>query len=271
MAKKRHIWLAGLLLAAIVGVIWLVTRAGDPVYEGRRLHVWLEQYGTNHWHPGGELEKQAQTALQHIGTNAIPIYLQFMTNRASRLKLKLLAAVPYDLRVRFKLTGPSGYEKQVNDHRLWGAYGIGALGPAAAPVVPALIGLLDYDDPEVRYAAVFALGSLGPVAREALPALIECLGDASERVRWNALASLGDIHEDPDRVVPILIRYLDSPDDAARLFALFSLGRYGAAAKPAVPRILSSMTNNANSGFRSLAARTLKEIDPEAADKAGVQ
>ena len=78
MRKRVYIALA-VLLVMLAGVIaWQVLRLREPVYQGKRLSVWLVQYGTNHWSAGrnGELDKQAEAAIRHIGTNAIPTLLE---------------------------------------------------------------------------------------------------------------------------------------------------------------------------------------------------
>ena len=172
MRNRGRIVLAS-VLAAVVGVIgWQVLREREPVYEGKRLSVWLDQYGTNHWTAGrgGELDRQAETVIRQIGTNAIPTYLKIITTRESRLKLKALALVPRRWLARFHV-------QSANDIRHLGAYGLIALGAEAKPAIPTLISLVNEKDPEVRYTAAFALRSLGPVARDALPALIACLQD----------------------------------------------------------------------------------------------
>jgi hypothetical protein len=85
-----------LLAAVVAGLAFLYSRrSGEPVYQGKPLMDWLEQFGTNHWSAGhgGDLDQQAEAALQHIGTHAAPIYLQMMTVRESPLKVKLLTLV----------------------------------------------------------------------------------------------------------------------------------------------------------------------------------
>jgi hypothetical protein len=149
---------------------------GEPVSQGKPLGVWLVQYGTNHWSAGrdGPLDKQAETAIRQIGAQAMPICLRRMRTKKSPLKLKLMALLPKPCLARF-------HWRDVYDYRIQGAYGLIALGEDAKPSVPHLIALLNDQDPDVRYPAVFALRSLGPVAGDAMLALIGCLKDPSSR------------------------------------------------------------------------------------------
>ena len=115
MGKRVQIALA-VLLVAIVGVIaWQVMRPHErePVYQGKRLSVWLLQYGTNHWSAGRNSGscKEAEAAIRQIGTNAIPIYLRIITTRESEspLRLKLMALVPSRWLVRLHVRSVFDY------------------------------------------------------------------------------------------------------------------------------------------------------------------
>ena len=158
MRKRVQIVLALLLVTIFVVLAWQIFRFREPVYQGKRLSVWLEQYGTNHWSAGrsGELDKQAEIAIRQIGTNAIPLYLTMMITREWPLKAKLMAHVPRQLLAGF-------HTRSVYEYRILRAYGLIVLGEEAKPAVPTLITLLNDRDPDLRYPAVFALRSLGPV------------------------------------------------------------------------------------------------------------
>ncbi len=262
---KRRLLFTLLSLAALAALVWLVLLPHEPVYQGKPLGFWLEQYGSNHWtHPNNDLDKQAQAAIRHIGTNAIPIYLQLMTGRESPFKLKLRAFLPKQWRTRLHMPDALASQNELYRRRVLGAFGIVALGPDAKPAVHALMRLLNEKDPNVRYNAVFALRSLGPVASEALPSLIKCLNDPDAAVRSDALLSMGEIHQDPERVIPVLIGCLEAKGQSGRYFALWSLRQFGAAAKPAVPAIVA-LLNDSDPSIRAEATKVLKAIDPDAA------
>jgi HEAT repeat protein len=267
----RTTWLGVLLLVVVGGLVWVVLRMREPVDQDKPLSVWLDQYGSNHWmHPGGDLDNQALAAIRRIGTNAIPIYLRFMTIRQSPIKMKMIALVPKQWQIRLHVPNALDYQNELHRYRVLGAFGIAALGPDAKPVVPILMGLLNAQDPDTRDNAVFALRSLGPVAVDALPGLIKCLKDPDSSIRWNAMLSLGEIHQEPERVIPILIENLGAPDQGLRRGALWSLRRFGGAAKSAVPNLLK-LFDDPDAGVRSEATNLVKAIDLEAAAKAGVK
>jgi hypothetical protein len=235
------------------------------------LNAWLEQFGTNHWmHPDNDLDKEAQAAIRHFGTNEIPTYLKQMTARESRFRLKLMAVVPTRWRARLHVPDALAYENELHHERTLGAYGIVALGQEAKPVVPFLMGLLKDYDRDVRCTSVFTLRSLKSVAHEALPLLINCLKDPDSSVRFNAILSLGEIHQEPERTIPILIEYLDVQDLGLRVGALWSLRQFRAEAKPAFTNVLK-LINDGDASIRNEATNVLIAIDPEAAAKAGVQ
>ena len=270
MRTRVQIWLAVLLVAVAGGIGWQTLREREPVYQGKRLSAWLAQYGTNHWSSGrdGELDKQAETAIRRIGTNAVPRYLRIITTRESPLKKRLKAVVP-------KRWQDLVHWRSTYDYRFLGAYGLIALGPDAKAAVPALIALLKDKDPEVRYTAVFTLRCLGPVASDALPSLIECLKDPEFTVQSDALLGLGTIHQQPERVIPVLMEYLDKPPNPQhaailRDDAISSLREFGAQAKPAIPTLLR-LLHDEQEGIRADATNALIIIDPEAAAKAGVK
>ena len=87
MRVKRSIMLAAFLILGALGLAWLLLQPGEPVYEGRPLGYWLEAY--NYVvvdRPGRE---QADEAVRHVGTNAIPTLLRLLRANDSDLKYKI--------------------------------------------------------------------------------------------------------------------------------------------------------------------------------------
>ena len=153
-----------------------------------------------------------------------------------------------------------------------GASGFMALGEIAKPVVPTLIALFEDKDTDIRYLSVFALRSLGPVAKDALPHLIRCLDDPEFIIRDDAVTAMGTIHEKPEQVIPILTNFLQKWHSRTILCvdATIALGKFEAQARTAVPTILELLNDN-EANIRVAATNALKQIDPDAAAKAGAK
>src|SRR5260221_3658362 len=94
MANKRRILLVTLLIAVVGFAAWLLlSQPGEPVYQGKPLSDWCYQYAANSFtfmNPNEELKKQAEIAIQTIGTNAIPTLLRMLNAKDSKFKLMLM-------------------------------------------------------------------------------------------------------------------------------------------------------------------------------------
>ncbi len=268
MRKSRSIPFIVLAALALTFLAWLVFRPREPVYEGKTLSAWLIEYHTNRW----PSDVEAKTAIRHFGTTAAPVLLKMMSTRESPVRLKLLALVPKQYQARFHLQTANDYTRRISNSRRVGASGFVALGENARPFVPQLIALLEDKNKDVRYLAVFTLRCLGPVAKDALPALTNCLADPDFAVRDDAVIALGTIHADPESLVPLIIEFLGKyrADEILCRDAINSLRQFKTDAKPAV-LILLSLLNDNNSNIRNTVTNALREIDAEAAAKAGVK
>jgi len=105
---------------------------------------------------------------------------------------------------------------------------LGAIGKAASPSVPALIGILTGDEnPAIRSFAASALGRIGPAAREAIPVLIRTLQDRSGEdgsktdrmfchgIRRQCAWALGCMGTHADAAAPALTRIVEDPSERA--------------------------------------------------------
>ena len=90
-------------------------------------------------------------------------------------------------------------------------YALAACGPRA---LPALLELLERDDPWMRINAAFALGEMGPGAREAVPALTGLLDDPRQQVVRQALDALGAIGRGIDAALPKIDGLLQTKNPA---------------------------------------------------------
>jgi HEAT repeat protein len=295
MGKKRGILLAVLVVALLGGLAWLVLRPHEPVYQGKSLSAWLEQYSERYveWPPGsGSLHAlsawqnqhrgsspalvpdpnsparlEAANAIRQIGTNGLPLLWRLISARDSPLTKQLLAhrTNPWLMRLLPHLRLAS------HDHQR-GLAGFFILGTMATPAVPALVALVNDPDPGVRATAVSVLVQFGPEAQAAVPALLKCLNDPRSWVRTEAMLCLGNIHAQPELVVPVMIDYLQGPAPATpiRYYSVVGIGNFGAQAKPAVPTLLR-LLDDEDARIRSLVTNSLLGIDPAAAARAGVK
>jgi hypothetical protein len=271
MAKNRKILLVALVIIGSVGLLWLVSRPREPIYQGRDLTFWLDQYGSNHW-SNTELDREAEFAIRHFGTNCIPAYLQMISTHPSSLTINFLARIPPRWSTRLHILSMSGYASKLQLLRRRGSCGLAALGADAKTAVPALITLLNDPHSDVRYVSVYTIRCLGPVARDALPSVIKCLNDPEFTVRDDAVAALGTLHEDPEKTVPLLIDFLDKNrnNQFLRQDALGALGQFGGQAASAVPAVRPFL-NHEDSYTRQIASNVLWKIDPQAAAKLEVK
>lgn len=172
---------------------------------------------------------------------------------------------------------------QSGDVRYVSAQTLGLMGPEAESAVPALIPLLNdsHFGPTVRASAFEALGMIGPKAKAAMPALRNLLTLTTNYSYWGEVTAVAmwRINGDVTNTLPVLIQGLSQPDPQERGEAIDVMAEMGPRAKAAVPILLNELSqpsslpaiiaNNADTGQKITNA--LKQIDPEAAAKAGVK
>jgi HEAT repeat protein len=117
-----------------------------------------------------------------------------------------------------------------------------------------------------RMTAAHELGVFGPPAKAAVPFLIQALNGPQTELHETAIRSLGAIHSNPDVVIPLLMPYLTNDDWSEE--ATVALGNYGSLATDAFPKIVP-LLHAGDLHVRMAARVALKQIDPDAAAKAG--
>ncbi len=244
MGKRVQIALAVLLFLGLFGfTAWQVVRPREPVYQGRRLSAWLERF-----RPDGDTP-DVDEAVRAVGTNAIPLLLQNLQAKDSRLRLML------------SVLGLEYTPAKI--HHMRAEKGFSALGADASNAVPNIIEVYEQNtSPSARQAAANALVEIGPAAKQAIPPLIKSAASTNSDVRAFALYTLGRMAFESESVDPVLIKALLDPDREVRYqaaFGLSSLAFMGGNAKPAVPALIEALQDS-YMGTRCGAAQALGHI-----------
>jgi HEAT repeat protein len=260
MGKKQRIVIAALLIVLLGGVAWWLLRPSEPSYQGKSLSAWLGDYLL----PNAGAS-DADDAVRHIGTNAIPTLLRMLRAKDSPLKTKSIKLLGRQNLLKIKIT-PANFKNF--EARL----AFRALGESASNAVPELLQIYaEKISLDSQCQTIGALGDIGPAAKSAIPTLLGALNATNEMfVRHYSVLALGKIHSEPELVVPELVKLLHGSDPVLRRYDAEALGEFGTNAKSAIPD-LTIMLNDGYSHARYMATNALKQIDPEAAAKAGVK
>jgi hypothetical protein len=221
---------AGLLTLLMAWVCFLLPQdSRRPVYHGKPLTLWLQTYtssgrGSPEW-------KEADEAVRHIGTNAIPVLLHLVYVKDSALKLRLVALAQRQRLIKVHFIPAAQRNIQASRAFI-------VLGDTAKAAVPALVKMFDENPSADSLSAIEdALAWIGPAANPAIRVLLHTATNSNSRVRASALWALGEIHAEPQLCVPALIQGLNDSDDWARLSAAHALGMFGTDAQPAIPAL----------------------------------
>jgi hypothetical protein len=181
MRKRVQIALTVLLTMAAVVSAWLGLRQREPVYHGRRLSDWLTAYrlhglaGVETWQVRVE-QQEADEAVRHVGTNALPTLLRMLRAQDSALKVRFIG-----LAARQHLIQVNYIPAEEMHYRACWAFGV--LRAKAWSAVPALIEIAKLNlSRDSQYCALAALANIGPPAKEAIPFLLERATNADGNV-----------------------------------------------------------------------------------------
>ena len=136
-----------------------------------------------------------------------------------------------------------------------------ALGQIGAAAVPALIEVVHRRDAELRCHAITALGGAGPAAAAAIPDLVRALADPDEEIRTAAAAGLGQIGHGPEVAVAIpgLIAAQQDSDRFVRQNATAALGEFGTSDARIIPALAAAMRDR-DRPVRFAASESLQAI-----------
>jgi hypothetical protein len=263
MARKLKVILPaglGVLLLGWLG-LWILLQR-EPSYNGKRLSDWAQQFGANNWSTNRAAAEEAKIAIQRIGTNGIPFFLDCMRKRDSILKAKLRKTFPRKWHDKLHLEEHSG------DIRRVGSHGIAALGTNAALALPSLLQCAtNHPDEDGRYIAVFAIRTLGPAAEPAVPFLIQCLTNSVNIIRDDAALALGYSRLSHEITIPALVRYVHFAKKSSSSFelrdAVESLARFS---PNVVFPFLLPMLDDPSPSLREYVTNAIASLEAGAAD-----
>jgi HEAT repeat protein len=131
------------------------------------------------------------------------------------------------------------------DVRLYAAWALKAVGPAAAPAVPHLIECMKDTAFLISRWAIWALQAIGPEASPLIvPALQEALTDRRLEVRVLAAAALANFGRVNADILATLTAALKAYDWDIMRFATEALSELGQKAVPAVPFLIKALASN---------------------------
>gem|GEM_PF-5186475 len=240
---KKNV-LAGILFMLAFGgaLAFLMLQPAEPVYQGRTISAWQDDWAS--LKPRGWPE-----AVQHIGTNAIPYAVRNLARNDSVTRSsysKLQSKLPAFLNRFFPAPKPlmkAAYLANV-------FYYVGSNSMPQA--ISSATALLKHHSPTVRQGAALAIGSLrkrSAAANPALPALMDALADTDGMVRAFAEESIGEMGADASNSVPDLTRLLADRGRGSQIISLFvvrasaahALGRIGPSAAGSLPSLRAAM------------------------------
>jgi hypothetical protein len=268
MRKKFRILLAILLVPFIIGLAWFIWPAHEPSFQGRLLSDWMIQFATSDDNSPTQRQKDAEVAIRKIGTNGVPIYLQWLAKKEFAPKEKAILLLRKQSVFSFRIF-------TADEYHIMGRYGFEILGSEAAYAVPDLVGLLTgTNDKDIQAEAAVSLGRIGSAASNAVPALIKSLDGTNGFVRYMAASALAAIHEKPDLAVPALLKACEKYQNNWTLAhcTIQSLGEFGPEARSAIPELTNLlMLHPQDERMRVAIMDALKQIDPHAASEVGIK
>jgi hypothetical protein len=104
MRKMRAAGIVALMIAALGSFLWFRSSLSrrEPVYQGKTLTYWLRDIYSGR-NPTAEKWQQDKLAVRQIGTNAIPLLLQWISAKDDPLKQCMVTWIYNHRRTPFRL------------------------------------------------------------------------------------------------------------------------------------------------------------------------
>lgn len=242
-----------LLLAAIIvaGLLFFWLHKSEPSYQGKSLSEWLKQDQENSGARNFELSVEATTALQKMGTNAIPYLVERIGRTNSSFKKEIS-----DFSKKHDL--PDVDLNKVYKEQFRATCALKVFGAEARGAIPSLTALLNNE--ETAISAAFALVNIGA---EAMPALTNALSNTNRITVFAVCYSLRFIGTNAAQAIPILLVNLTNSNPDIRTHSVRALGSLRFAASISLPRLTETMSDTVPS-VRRAAIQAIGEYNTNA-------
>jgi hypothetical protein len=294
--KKRLILLALSVAALAGGFYWALGPAPEPVYQGRRLSEWLDDYNRAtvsglrqsfgvSWSEESPKWQPIAKALRAMGTNTLPFLQAHVEHTRAPWEQKLIVILGRQNLFRFSsyIDGP---------HAASSVFALSTLGSNALPVLPSLLKAEEKSPGQLTLkSAIVALGT------NALPGLEALCQNGNPRVRADAAECLAVLNvrwfaprgrhtvTRQTRNGPLYVRYywtvysasfanlLHNSNAAVRRASADAIVFRGISDVPKTGEVNALLANlkDLDPQVRKSAADALKTIDPTTAANVGLK
>ena len=245
-------------VAAAITLIALLTREREPSYSGKPLSFWVVQLCP--MNPSSPGKPEAEKAIRHIGTNAIPYLLKWVSYEEPELRgirqtvINAKDQFPITLRKRI----PSSVDNWVSDVWNYGKNGgapeaFAILGTVATPAIPDLERLLQ--DTTKTNTCRMALYSLAAISTNSIPLVATRLTDPDAQQRiWamEAVYCFPTLRTNAQPLVPLLVHCLSHPDKSVRRRAAYTLGCIADTDRTQSAYVVPALTNSLRASVDSV-------------------
>lgn len=258
----------GTLLIALKFLVFVAIGSDlKPSYGGRSFSEWASQLDPHMPIAVGQ-EPPEVVAIGHIGTNALPILVQWISQKdpagtsclhPSRGMQAVMGfgilgstarpTIPKLTRLAMSLPDRERYERCVQ--------ALACIGPES---LPSFNTFLTKGHPEIQFSAIGWLPAFHTNAVVVMPAVIRCLTGRNKEVGWKAADELSRLDIPAPVLIPALTNALPSASASARARILRCLLWIGPPARGAVPAIRAALKDS-NRLVREEATNALQYVD----------
>ena len=250
-----------------VTIFVLLTREHEPSYQGKCLTEWLVKERNGNFTI--QSSPEANEAIRHIGTNALPYLVRWVDDNSSKGFKSLVNKLPDAIK-------PMLLRRWANDdfngkRAASAALAFAQLGDEARFAIPELTAVMNnavMTNSATINASLRAIVALRGIGKSSIPALTAQLANTNAPAPNQRLVVLS-FGSDPSlatnaacsAAVPLLVRWLNNPDESIARAAIRSLGRMAeydrSQASLVVPALMDCLHSNFPVDTRGEAALAL--------------